>query len=60
MGQGRGLPQEPDPPTLPAPGALPRPDEDDRLSVSEDVSVWSVESPSIRGRDNSDEGTDES
>lgn len=39
---------------------LPRPEEEDTLSVREDVSVWSVESPSISGRDSSDEGTDES
>lgn len=38
----------------------PRPEEDDTLSVSEDVSVWSAESPSMRGRDSSEEGTDES
>lgn len=38
----------------------PKPDDEETLPVMEDVSVWSVSSPSIKGKDSSDEGTDES
>lgn len=40
--------------------ALPSPDEDDSLSAREAESAWSCDSPSIRGMDSSDDGTDES
>lgn len=38
----------------------PNPEEDDTLSVKEDESARSGESPSISGIDSSDDGTDES
>lgn len=38
----------------------PKPEEEDTLSASEELSAWSGESPSIRGMDSSDEGTEES
>lgn len=39
---------------------LPRPEEDDSLSAREDESAWSLDSPSIRGMESSEDGTDES
>lgn len=40
--------------------ALPSPEEDDSLSAREEESAWSCESPSIRGMESSEEGTEES
>lgn len=42
------------------PKRLPSPEEDDSLSAREEESAWSFDSPSIRGIDSSEEGTDES
>lgn len=39
---------------------LPSPEEEDSLSAREEESAWSLDSPSIRGIDSSEEGTDES
>lgn len=39
---------------------LPSPDEDDSLSAREEESAWSFDSPSIRGIESSEEGTEES
>lgn len=39
---------------------LPRPEEEDSLSATEQLSAWSCDSPSIKGMESSDEGTDES
>lgn len=38
----------------------PSPEEDDSLSAREEESAWSCDSPSIRGMESSEEGTDES
>lgn len=39
---------------------LPSPEEDDSLSAKEEESAGSLDSPSIRGMESSEEGTDES